>query len=50
MLNMLTTVWLQMPLANLGLMCYFNLCSDFSSLSARSPVYVKISCLLLTSH
>lgn len=50
MLNMLTVIWLQLLLASLGLMCYFNPCFCSSFLSARSPVYVKISCLLLTNH
>lgn len=49
MLNMLTTGALQMPPANRGSTCDLNPCSAFSSLSARSPAYVKTSCLLLTS-
>lgn len=48
MLNVTTTRWLQLWLSNLNSKYHFNHCYLF--LSARSPAYVKISCLLLTSH
>lgn len=49
MFNVLTVMWSQLPLANLGWTCCSNPGSAFSFLSARSPVCAKISCLLLTS-